>query len=50
MGEADGVSGPVIYQLVQVFSEGALALLGVRGRGSRSSCLGQGSRMVLALA
>lgn len=50
MGEADGISCPVIHQLVKVISEGALALLGVRGRGSGSSCLGQGSRMVLAMA
>lgn len=47
LGQAD-VSGPVIHQFVQVFSEGALALLGVRGRKCRSSPLGQGA--VLAVA
>lgn len=40
LGEADGVPGPVIHQLMQVISEGALALLGVSGRGNRSSRLG----------
>lgn len=50
LGEVDGISGPVIYQLVQVISEGALALLGVRGRRSRSSSLIQGGRVVLAVA
>lgn len=50
LGEADGVPGPVIHQLMQVISEGALALLGVWGRRSGSSRLGEGSRMVLAVA
>lgn len=50
LGEADGVSGPVIHQLVQVIGEGALALLCVRDMRSRSSRLGQGSRVVLAVA
>lgn len=40
LGEADGVSGPVIHQFVQVVCEGAFALLGVRGRRSGSSRLG----------
>lgn len=48
LGEADGISGPVIHQFVKVISEGALALLGVRGRRSGSS--GQGGRVVLAVA
>lgn len=50
LGEAHGISGPVIHQLVQVISEGALALLDVRGRRSGSSCLGERSRVVLAVA
>lgn len=48
--EANGISGPVIHQLVQVISEGALALLGVGGKRTGCSHLGQGSRVVLALA
>lgn len=50
LGEVDGISGPVIHQLVQVIGERALALLGVRGRRGWSSCLGQRSRVVLAVA
>lgn len=50
LGEADGVSGPVIHQLMQVIGEGAFALLGVRSRRSGPSCLGQGSRVVQAVA
>lgn len=50
LGEAD-VPGPVIHQLVQVVSEGALALLAVRGRRSGSTRLGHRSiRVVLAEA
>lgn len=49
LGEADGVPGPVIHQLVQVISEGALALLRVRRGRSGSACLGQ-RRVVLAEA
>lgn len=50
LGEADGVSGPVIHQLMQVISEGAFALLGVRSWGGGPSCLGQGGGVVLALS
>jgi len=50
LGEVDGISGPVIHQFVQVIGEGALALLGVRGRGGGSGRLGQRSRVVLAVA
>lgn len=50
LGEADGVPGPVIHQLVQVVSKGALALLRVRGGRSGSSRLGQRRRVVLAEA
>lgn len=50
LGKADGVSGPVIHQLMEVVREGALALLGVRGRGSVSGRLGQGRCVVLAKA
>ncbi len=49
LGEAHGISGPVIHQLVQVVSEGALALLDVRGRSGPGSLV-QRSRVVLAVA
>lgn len=47
--EAFGVSGPVIHQLVKVIREGALALLGLRGRRSGSTSLSQGGGVVLAV-
>lgn len=50
LGEADGISGPVIHQLVQVVSEGPLALLGVSGRGSECRGLGEGSGVALTVA
>lgn len=50
LGEADGISGPVIHQLVQVISEGAFALLGVRGSRSGPSGLGQGSTLSVQVA
>lgn len=50
LGEADGVPGPVIHQLMQVISEGAFALLGVRSWRGGPSRLGQAGRVVLAVS
>lgn len=50
LGEADGVSGPVIHQLMQVISEGAFALLGERSWRGGPSRLGQGGGVVLAVS
>lgn len=41
LGQADGIPGPVIHQLVQVVCESPLALQGLRGRVS-ARWLGQG--------
>lgn len=49
LGETDGISGPVIHQLMQVISEGAFSLLGVRSHGGGDCCLRQGNKMVLGV-
>lgn len=47
--QADGVSRPVVHQLVQVVGEGAFAPLAVGGGGSGQSSLGHQRRVVLTV-
>lgn len=49
LGETDGISGPVIYQLMQVISEGSFSLLGVGSHGGGHCCLCRGDKMVLGM-
>lgn len=49
LGETNGISGPVIHQLMQVISEGSFSLLGVGSHGGGHCCLCQGDKMVLGM-
>lgn len=49
LGETNGISGPVIHQLMQVISKGSFSLLGVGSHRGGHCCLCQGDKMVLGM-